>query len=288
MQNYISLLENNNSSIEEDENDLSFKQFLLEHGFENNNINVEQQKELKNFSIKNKNLNTQKRNPSSNNIFTQKKGNDKFTIIKEKIFNIKKEKKLGRPKKENINQFKKRKHDKFQRDNIIRKFKAQFVQNLFNYINLSFNSNQDNIKNKQKPINIIQKINSSETKSISKDSNLKWLNSKIRDIFSQKISSKFVSYEPTHNYKIIQKLYEKKEEQTVLKVMDKTIRQMWIIYVNNDKNNEFPGFNTIENDINKFRNIGESEEYIELYISISQNFEMIFNKMKSKKKIYIK
>ena len=288
MQNYISLSENNNSSIEEDENDLSFKQFLLENVLENNNIDAEQPKESKNFSLKNKNLNIQKRNSSTSSIITQKKGNDKFVIKKEKIFIIKKEKKLGRPKKENVNQFKKRKHDKFQRDNVIRKFKAQFVQNLFNYINLSFNSNQDNVKNKQKHINIIQKINSSQTKSISKDSNLKWLNSKIRDIFSQKISSKFVSYEPTHNYKIIQKLYEKKEEQTVLKILDKTIRQMWIIYVNNDKNNEFPGFNTIENDINKFRNFGESEEYIELYISISQNFEMIFNKMKSKKKIYIK
>ena len=31
--------------------------------------------------------------------------------------------------------------------------------------------------------------------------------------------------------------------------MEKTKRDMWKIYINNDKNNEFPGFNTIEKDI---------------------------------------
>ena len=103
---------------------------------------------------------------------------------------------MGRPKKFS---FKKGKHDKFQKDNLIRRFKAQFVQNLFNYINSSFKFNGDN----KKHINILQKINSSQTKSISKETNIKWLNMKIKDIFSQKISSKFVSYEPTYNNKLI-------------------------------------------------------------------------------------
>jgi hypothetical protein len=65
--------------------------------------------------------------------------------------------------------------------------------------------------------------------------------------------------------------------------MEKTVRDMWKIYINDDKNNEFPGLNTIEKDINKFRKLGESEKYIQLYISVSQNLEDIFNKIKSKK-----
>ena len=67
----------------------------------------------------------------------------KFIIKKPKIiFNIRKEIKLGRPKK---NTFKKGKHDKFQRDNVIRRFKAQFIQNIYNFINCSFSCNIINL-----------------------------------------------------------------------------------------------------------------------------------------------
>jgi len=204
----------------------------------------------------------------------------KFIIKKSgNIFNIKKEIKLGRPKKNsNI----KGKHNKFQRDNVIRKFKAQFVQNIFNYINLSFSCNTN--ANTQKPVNILQKICACDTKSISKYDNLKWLNSKIKDIFSQKVSSKFVCYESNYNDNLIKKIYEKKEEKRVIEILEKTVKEMWIIYISDDKNNEFPGFNTIKYDIKKFRELNESDEYINLYIDISNNFEKIFHKIKPRKK----
>ena len=68
------------------------------------------------------------------------------------IFNIRKEIKLGRPKK---NSNKQGKHDKFQRDNILRKIKAQLIQNIFNYINISFNCNRNYQSNiNQKPIDV--------------------------------------------------------------------------------------------------------------------------------------
>lgn len=205
---------------------------------------------------------------------------NKFIIKKgNKIFDIKKEIKLGRLKK---NSSKKGKHDKFQKDNIIRRFKAQFIQNIYNYINISFKSNKD--RKKRKPVNIIQKISSVDTKSISKLDNIKWFNSKIKSIFSQKISSKFVCYESNYNNKLIQKIYEQNEEKQVIKILEKTIREMWLIYINDDKNNEFPGFNTIKDDINKFKEMKEPEEYIQLYISISKNFINIFNGIKPRKK----
>ena len=70
----------------------------------------------------------------------------------------------------------------------------------------------------------------------------------------------------------------------MIKILEKTVKEMWIIYINDDKNNEFPGFNTIKYDINKFKELNESDEYINLYISISNNFENIFNKIKPRKK----
>ena len=63
-------------------------------------------------------------------------------INKKQIFKVKKILKLGRIKK---NSNKKGKHDKFQRDNIIRRFKVFLMRNIYNYINDSFiiNTNKD-------------------------------------------------------------------------------------------------------------------------------------------------
>ena len=204
----------------------------------------------------------------------------KFIIKKpDRIFNIKKEIKLGRPKK---NTFKKGKHDKFQKDNVIRRFKAQFVQNIYNFINFSFICNSNHINSK--PINILQKICACDTKSISKSDNLKWFNSKIKDIFSQKVSTKFVCYESNYNFNLIKNLYENNVEKRVIQILEKTVKEMWNVYINDDKDNDFPGFNTIKYDIKKFRDMNEPEEYIKLYIEISNNFEKIFHEIKPRKK----
>ena len=205
----------------------------------------------------------------------------KFMIRKPKdIFIIKKETKLGRIKK---NSLKKGKHDKFKRDNVIRRFKVQLIQNLYNYINKCFNCNY-NHKGKKR-INIIKRISSQETKCISREDNIKWLNSKIKNIFSQRITSKFVVYDSNYNKNIIKMIYEKNEEKMVIKIFERTVREMWLIYINDDKDNSYPGFNTIKSDINKFKELGESEEYIQVYIDICKNYENIFNRIKSRCKI---
>ena len=77
---------------------------------------------------------------------------------------------------------------------------------------------------------------------------------------------------------------KKNEEKRVIKILEKTVKEMWIIYINDDKHNEFPGFNTINYDMNKFKELNESDEYINLFISISNNFEKIFHKIKLRKK----
>ena len=243
------------------------------------NLNCFSEKDLKETSkYNNFNLNNciKKDVNKHNNIC--KLNNYKFNTNKsEKIFDIKKKSKLGRPKKIST---KKGKHNKFHKDNLIRKFKAQFIQKIFNYINISFLKS----KKSKKPIKILQKISASQTKSISKSDNLLWLDSKIRTIFSQKISSKIVIYESNYNIKLIEKIYEKKEEIEVIKILEKTVREMLIIYITDDKYNEFPGIKTIKDDIKKFRQKKEPEEYIKLYIYISNNFETIFKNINERKK----
>ena len=194
-----------------------------------------------------------------------------------KIFKIYKIKKLGRIKKSSN---KKGKHNRFQRDNIIIKFKVLLMNNIYNYINNSFNVNSYKYKKK---LIILKRLSSANIKSISKKDNILWFNSKIKDIFSQKISTKIISCNLDYNEKLINKIYSEKKEIKVINILDRTIKEIWNVYINNDKNKEFIGLETIKNDINKFRNLGETEKYINEFINIANNYEIIFNKIVPRK-----
>ena len=210
-----------------------------------------------------------KNNKSLLKFFVKKSFNNK----KGPIFNIEKVIKLGRIKK---NSNKKGKHNKYNKDNIIRRFKVFIMKNIYNYINNSFNIN--NIDNHvYKKINILKKISSFNTKSISKKDNIAWFNSKIKDIFSQKLTTKIVSFDSDYNKKLIKKIYTERKEKKVIYILDKTIKEIWLAYINDDKKNDFVGFETIKHDINKLREMGETENYIKLFVRIANNFENIFN-----------
>ena len=224
-------------------------------------------------------------NSSSNfkikNIYNRNNNHDN------QIFKIEKIRKLGRIKKESN---KKGKHDKFKQDNIIRRFKVFIINNIFNYVNNSFNINNNHC---DKPkIRVLKKISSNKTKSISKEDNLLWFNSKIKDIFSQNLSTKIVTSDLDFNIKYIEKIFEEKKEKKVIDILLKTVKDMWIVYINDDKNNEFIGFDTLKQDIKKLRESGETEEYIKHFIYIANNYEDIFNniiprrKRSHKKKYY--
>ena len=245
---------------------------------DNSNLNIS------NGNNKEKELNENQKNIKSleNEIKDnlQNKQKPKLFLIKEreksKIFNIKKVIKLGRIKK---NSSKIGKHDRYSQDNIIRRFKFQITKNMLNYINKYININRPKNKKKRK----IQKLSSLTIKLISKEDNLNWLNSKLRYIFSQKISTKLVGLNSDYNKKLIEKIYSKGEEKIIIQILEKTVREMWKAYITNDKN-KYIGFETIEDDINKFKDLGESEEYIEIYTLVANNFEEIFQNIKQRKK----
>ena len=102
--------------------------------------------------------------------------------------------KLGRIKK---NSKKNGKHNKYNRDNIIRRFKVYFMRNIYNYINSCFQINQR--LNNDKNINLIKKLSSNETKLISKIDNINWLNTPIKNIFSKKISPRILTVHSDYN-----------------------------------------------------------------------------------------
>ena len=59
--------------------------------------------------------------------------------------------------------------------------------------------------------------------------------------------------------------------------MEKTIKDMWILYIKETKDNNYLGFKTLKDDINDFKKNGETEEFIKKYKNISIEFEKIFN-----------
>ena len=214
----------------------------------------------------------------SNNI-KQFKMNGQLNLYNYKIFNIEKCKKLGRHRKYCI---KKGKHDKFQNDNLIRKFKSHLSKNIFNYVNSCFLINE-NIK-PEKHINVLKTLNSKAIKSISKKDNIKWLNMTLKEFFSQNISTKLCHYNLDYNEKLIDKIYKKHEEKKVLNILNKKIKDMWRVYVSEIKDDNYKGFKTLTDDIEQLKKNGENEEYIRKYKIISCEFERIFNRMIGRKR----
>ena len=247
-----------------DEENSQFSQLILGPNIKNIfSLEESEIKEKNNNKITKSKFIIKKQNINSNN--------------KNKIFKTKKVLKPGRIKK---NSSKKGKHDKFQKDNIIRRFKVFLMRNIFNYINNSFIINTNKDENNR--VNVLQRISSFNSKSISKQDNIKWLNSKIKDVFSENLK-KFICFDLDYNKKLINKVIQEGKEKKTIYILNKTIKEIWIAYINDDKNNNFIGFETIKHDIIKLRKLGETEAYINLYIKVANDFENIFNEINPRK-----
>ena len=251
---------NSNSNDEKNifnEDDLDFKSYF------NNNFNITEKKEEKHIF----------QNENEKKIYDKKKKKTKL------IFKIDKVLKLGRKKK---NERRIGKHSKLAQDNVIRRFKVQFTNNLLNYVNSLFKIN--NYGKSKTPINIIKKTSAIFVKSINKEDNLRWLDTQLKSIFSQKLSTKLSNFDMDYNKKLIERIFEKNEEKNVIKILEKTIKDMLLVYINSDQKNEYPGFKTLKDDIQKLKDLGESEAYIEMYVLVSTSFENIFRNIMGRRK----
>ena len=119
--------------------------------------------------------------------------------------------------------------------------------------------------------------------------NLKWFSSKLKDIFSSDISTKYKTIEKNFNKKNIESLYHKNEAKNVIEILEKTVSEMYFIYYN-DLNLE--GFKTLKDDLSKIgekmEENGEKEpdiqEYLKKYKEIALSLDKIFSEKKPKQK----
>ena len=166
-------------------------------------------------------------NISSNNSTNDNKAIDKYDFInpflkqetvsilpkKEKIFEIHKiNKKIGRIKK---NSGYIGKHNKLSEDNVIRKIKRRFLENVRIYINKEYKKyyliKKININN-----NWLKKISPKCYGQIKKIDNIKWFNSKIYEVFSENLSLRYSSHSLDSNKKNIQRLLLSNESNTII------------------------------------------------------------------------
>lgn len=196
---------------------------------------------------------------------------------KKKIFKIGKDNKNKGRIKKNTNFI--GKHDKFSEDNIIRKFKGRFIEKCRIYINKEYKrfllTNKNETKNS---IVLLQRISPKLSKIIKKDDNLKWLNSKLYKVFSEKVSLKCSLYDSDYNKKEIQKLYRENVAKKVINILNRSVKEMLNAFIQN----KIPGFESLNDDIKELKekmnkdNQENIKEYLIKYKYIVLNFESIF------------
>lgn len=147
-----------------------------------------------------------------------------------------------------------RDHDKYSSDNIIKKIKGETFRNALDYLNLIIIFNGNN-KNRLKKLDykIINKLK--------KKYNLKLLETKLKDIFSEAISLRDKTLSKDYNKNIIEEIYKKEGDDSLIKkVLDLTLEQ-WYKYFTHQEEYDF---------LNNFE-INYNNQIIELNENDSQN-----------------
>ena len=225
---------------------------------------------------------TPETNLNKSNIYPQKNMENS-----RKIFNISKvNKKVGRMLKKLKKKFKAA-HNKYSEDNIIRKFKARFQDILLKYINYRHSKFMET-KGKSKKIKLLQRINPTESRKISKADNLRWFSTKLKELFSSDLSQKCSLYNSDYNRRTIENIYKNNEDLDVINILEKEVIVMYNLYRNNVK---IDGFTTLEDDLKMLREKmekenkeEEEEEDVELYLSNYRDIAMRLDKIFEDKK----
>ena len=236
-------------------------------------------------------------NISSNNSTNDNKAIDKYDFInpflkqetvsilpkKEKIFEIHKiNKKIGRIKK---NSGYIGKHNKLSEDNVIRKIKRRFLENVRIYINKEYKKYY--MKNKiSMNNNWLKKISPKCYGQIKKLDNIKWFNSKIYEVFSENLSLRYSSHSLDSNKKNIQRLLLSNESNSVKDILNTKVEVLFSKYIGNVK---IEGFKTLKDDIKEIeKQMKESEQedinkYLKKYEDTAKNMKDIFDKKSERK-----
>ena len=183
--------------------------------------------------------------------------------------------KLGRKRK---NDNSKRVHNKYSDDNIIRKCKHLVLNSVMEFINekLKLIYNQNKLKKKLLSFDKTQKADASV------DYNKNFLTKKLREIFSENISTKFTNFVPENNKLIIERLTNEEENNKIYfnKLFNLTFLQCLNHYIGANYIKELDGMKCFNDDKNK---IDDKDGYVDILKYYLNNFEERIMGKKSRK-----
>ena len=198
-------------------------------------------------------INTKEKDIGENNLKKARKkhANEKIFLI-EKI--DKKKKHMGRRKKEKKYRTKAC-HDKFNKDNIVRKIKIHFLNAGIKYINKKYIEFQK-LKLKPTKQKFLQKLQQKYTDYLTKKEEKIFLSKKLNEILSDTVSKRCKNHNQDYNKKNLKKLINNGEPKNLIEFLDKTIEDVYKIYISEEKD-KIPEFNlkndlsSIEEDMNE-------------------------------------
>ena len=231
------------------------------------------------FSITNFNFIIEKKT-TKNNIINN--------VEEEKDINVKDPKRLGRKtkrevrtKSEDNNKKKKSEvHDKFYDDNMRKKCKNIILKYLFEFINNKLKavySKDMGYGDYKKELKILDKKNSKKS---TYNSDREFIEKKLIDIFSQKISMRCCNFSPDHNKKIIELLINEQDEQKrnyFVNLFNLTISDCLKYFTGDKYYKELEGmknYSAVKEDLKKVN----GEEYVNHLIYYLKNFEELINR----------
>ena len=245
----------------------------------------------------------------SNNLFFEPNNSDNDTnelpkniVSPQNTLNSSEKDQIIRPKTKLLGRKKKNsgeigKHDKYAENNMIRKMKVIIKNDLLDFINSKI-KNELNLhntiingkiyeKNEIKLLNIKQ----DQIKDTNVDFNLTFLNTKIKDILSEKISkNNRIKYPSNFNEILINKIYQIEYGESITSILDMTFLECLKYYrkdkdiINDDKYSCLKGLEKgFENLKDKLMKKND-EKYADMLIELIKEFEEIYSKKKSRVK----
>ncbi len=178
--------------------------------------------------------------------------NIKISLENKQIFKTKKAKKQGRRKLGKIYSNEPR-HDKFSKDNIIKKIINHFIQSTLNYINEKYNEFLKNNNRRSQPL--LHKIINTTSKFVTKKKISKLFKAKARDLFTMDISKRCSRSNPKDNINRIEKLYSQNEANEVIKILNKTLSELYGEYMDN----KIPKYSFEKNDLDLIKDKNDTK-----------------------------
>ena len=267
------------------ENQIDFlnSNFVNNREEKNENSQLEAFQIFQNYFANQLNDSKQEENPYEK---TKPTDNNQGTIInvikeKEKIFDIKKTSKTkGRRKQGQTELYQTEAiHNKFREDNIVNKIKIYFINSTMKLINKKYAEFLNDKSNKR----LLQKIKPNFTKVYNKKLNREYLAKTISEIFSEELSGRCSTFQnkKNHNKEQIENLISKNKAKEVIKLLNKTLKQMYEIYISDNNDIKIPEYH-LEHDLIQIE-AKNGKEYAQEYKAKAMNLVQIISVNKKRR-----